>query len=122
MLPKLIYRLLPYFYIGLGLLCMLVVESSWIFLSSLSLIAAGGIVLWMRHNNAVNPVEYVDINEIPDEEDEAPVEVEEIVIEGNADPLDHERRIDDERNFPIIDDKGGIIAFNRRTDESDKKD
>lgn len=116
MLPRFIYRLLPYFYIGLGLCCIIIFESRLVFISSALLIAAGCLVLWMRHKNAVNPVEYVDDLETLNNDDT------EIILDASTMPPGYDRRFDNERSFPLIDDKEGLIAFDRRTNESDKKD
>lgn len=116
MLPRPIYQLLPYFYICLGLLCMLIVESSLIFFSSTLLIMAGGLVLWMRHRNSVDPVEYINAgNAIRDEEFE-------LWVDESVDLPDYERRLGDQREFPLLDDDGTMIAFDRRKDGSDKTD
>ena len=116
MLPRPIYQLLPYFYICLGLLCMLIVESSLIFFSSTLLMMAGSLVLWMRHRNSVDPVEYINAgNAIKDEESE-------LWLDDSVDLPDYERRIGDDREFPLLDDNGMMIPFDRRTDKSGKKD
>ena len=116
MLPKSIYKLLPYFYIGLGLFFMIKVESRLIFFSSSLLITAGVLVLWMRHKNKVDPVEYINDLEVLNNEDS------EIILDASTNSLDHDRRFDNERSFPLIDDNDGMIAFDRRTDKSDKTD
>ena len=92
---------------------MVIVESRLIFFSSALLIAAGGLVLWMRYHNAAEPVEYVK----PDDS--------ELLLDAINDDdsfHDHERRIDDDRGFPLLDDNGAMIAFDRRSKESVKKD
>ena len=114
MLPKFIYRLLPYFYIGLGVYCLIVVESRLIFISSTFLILAGCLVLWMRHRNAIEPVEYVDNLEALNNDDS------EIVLDESTIPPGYDRRFDDDRNFPLVDNKEGLIAFDRRVKKSDK--
>lgn len=104
MLPKSVYQSLPYIYIALGLLCLLIVESRLILFSSTLLIAAGGLVLWMRHNNAAYPVKPVNKTD----------ENSEIILDERSLPLDYERRIDNDRSFPLLDDRGALIAFDRR--------
>jgi len=116
MLPKFVYQLLPYFYIGLGIFCMIIIESRLIFFSSALLIAAGVLVLWMRHKNAVSPVEYVDDLESLKNEDT------EIILDESTNPPGYDRRFDSERSFPLIDHNDGMIAFDRRVNKSDKKD
>ena len=114
MLPRSIYRLLPYFYIGLGLIFMLLVESRLIFFPSILLMVAGVLVLWMRHRNAVDPVEYINAGKlIKDKEPE-------LWLDESADLPDHERRIGDDRKFPLVDDNDVMIPFERRKDSSDK--
>jgi hypothetical protein len=107
-LPRSIYHLLPYFYICLGLLCMILVESRLIFFSSTLLMVAGALVLWMRYKNSVDPVEYINSGKpIKDEESEQ-------WLDESTGLLDHERRIDDDRAFPLVDDNGVLIPFERR--------
>jgi hypothetical protein len=90
---------------------MLIVESRLILFSSVLLIAAGALVLWMRHNNTADPVEYINTDEDV-----------EFLINEDTNLRDHERRIDDDRDFPLLDDNGAMVAFDRRTDQSAKKD
>ena len=113
MLPKLIYQSLPYFYIGLGLVCLLIVESRLIFFSSALLIAVGGMVLWMRQRRSVVSVKYNRNRRGESEELDLFVN-EEVVLP------DHERRIGDVRKFPLTDDDGVLVPFDRRSHESDK--
>ena len=116
MLPKSVYRLLPYFYICLGISCMIIIESRLIFFSSTLLITAGVLVLWMRHRNAVEPVEYVDdLESLNNDESE-------IILDESTMPPGYDRRFDNERSFPLIDHNEGLIAFDRRVNKSDKKD
>lgn len=112
MLHRSVYQLLPYVYITLGVLCLLVVDSQLIWFSSALLFAAGGLVLWMRHRNSVDPVEYISTNEACDDDMQL----------SSEDIRDHERRFGDEREFPLIDDNGAMIAFDRRTNNQDKSD
>lgn len=108
MLPNSLYKLLPYFYISLGLLCALLVESRMVLLPSALLVATGALVLWMRYRNAVEPEAYIDSSDTRYEEES------EVSLAGNEEIPDHERRIGDERDFPLLDDQGNMIAFNRR--------
>ncbi|MDH5610904.1 MAG: hypothetical protein OEY66_00420 [Gammaproteobacteria bacterium] len=112
MIPKSIYQLLPYIYISLGMLCLLIVESRLILFSSVLLIAAGGLVLLMRHNNADDSVE--SVNSVDDDS--------EIILDESSHPFDHERRVDDDRGFPLLDNRDAMIAFDRRKKQSDNKD
>ena len=114
MIPKSIYQFLPYLYIAVGLICMLLVDSKLIFFSSALLIGAGALVLWMRHNNAVEPVVYIKSSSVSAEENFD-------VIADNNELPDHERRVDDERDFPLVNDDGVLIAFDRRDDAPDNK-
>ncbi|MFC1588868.1 hypothetical protein ACFL3P_01200 [Pseudomonadota bacterium] len=116
MLPRSVYQSLPYLYISLGLICMLFVESRLIFFSSTLLITAGALVLWMRRMNSVEPEEYINSGQIMAEEAATPF------IDEDDERPDYERRIGDERAFPLVDDNGGMIAFDRRADQSDKAD
>ena len=114
MLPKSIYQSLPYIYISLGILCMMIVESRLILFSSALLVAAGGLVLLMRRgaSDSVDPVE--PVNNVDEDL--------EIILDASSNSLDNDRRFDSERSFPLIDDKEGLIAFDRRTNKLDKKD
>ena len=114
MLPKSIYQFLPYFYIAVGLICILVVESKLIFFSSTLLIGAGALVLWMRRNNAVEPEAYIKSSSVSEEDNF------DVIMDDNELP-DHERRIDDERDFPLVDDDGVLIPFERRDEIPDNK-
>jgi hypothetical protein len=114
MLPRLIYQLLPYFYIGLGLVCILIVESRLIFFSAALLIAAGGMVLWMRQRKPVDLVKSSKKSEALSEEELG------LFINEEVDFPDHERRIGDERQFPLTDDNGVLVPFDRRNHEPDK--
>ncbi|KAF0812724.1 hypothetical protein IGB42_02564 [Andreprevotia sp. IGB-42] len=51
MLPKPVYEALPFVYFGLGMLTMAALDSPAKYLSILLLVAAGGLVLFMRHKN-----------------------------------------------------------------------
>ena len=115
MLPKSIYQSLPYIYISLGILCMMIVESRLILFSSALLVAAGGLVLLMRRgaSDSVDPVE--PVNNVDEDL--------EIILDASSNSLDNDRRFDSERrSFPLIDNKEGLIAFDRRTNKSDKQD
>lgn len=114
MLPRVIYQLLPYIYIALGVVCMLIVESRLIFFSSSLLIAAGVLVLWMRQKNSVEPAQSSKDSEALKAE-----EIELLYDEVVSMP-DHERRIGDDRRFPLVDDNGVMIPFERRSHESGK--
>jgi len=107
MLPRLLYQLLPYLYIGMGLLCFLVVDSPLIFFSSALLIAAGLLVLWMRRRNSDIQVKFK-----PEKVRKVRASVR--VTQEKSSPPDYERRTGEERGFPLIDNNGGMIAFNRR--------
>jgi len=109
MFPRLIYQLLPYLYFGLGLLCILIADSPFIFLSAALFIAAGWLVMWMRHRNLVDPVEYIKASKVPS--DKAATAS---FSDEKSSPPDYERRSADQRSFPLIDNSGGMIAFNRR--------
>ena len=108
MLPKSIYQLLPYIYICISLLCIWVVESSLIFFPSVVLIIAATLVLWMRHKNAANPIKYIDLTKTASEKEP------DLLFDQSDDIVDHERRLDDERGFPLLDDNGAMVAFDRR--------
>ena len=112
MLPKSIYQLLPYIYISISLLCVLVVESSLIFFPSAVLIMAATLVFWMRYKNAVNPAKYIDLTKT------APERESDLLFDQSADIIDHERRLDDKRVFPLLDDNGAMIAFDRRRQQA----
>ena len=108
MFPKFVYQLLPYFYISLGLLCMLVIESPMRFIPSVLLISAGGLVLWMRHNNTVDPAEYINAGQTLKDKVSAHLQ------EKGFDSLSNERRFFPKRSFPLLDGDGAMIAFDRR--------
>ena len=108
MLPRSIYQLLPYFYIGMGLFLVYVVESRLVFLSTALLIAAGALVLWMRRDKDVEPDEYLNTDKTKNDEDA------ELLSDKSFDYLNHERRSNRNRSFPLVDNRDGMIAFDRR--------
>ena len=50
MLPRKLYELLPYLYIGTGVVCAILIDSTIVLISSMLLIVAGVFVLLMRRN------------------------------------------------------------------------
>jgi len=113
MLPGSIYKLLPYFYIGLGLISALVVDSKLVFFSSVLLVTAGVLVLWMRHH-AVRKFVTKSKQELLEESLD-------LTLDSSNYFPDHERRIDDDREFPVVDDNGVLIPFDRRDGNASKK-
>ncbi|MCK5262574.1 MAG: hypothetical protein KAJ92_02760 [Gammaproteobacteria bacterium] len=88
-------------------------ESRLIFFSSTLLMVAGALVLWMRYKNSVDPVEYINAGmQVKDGESE-------LLIDKSSDLPDHERRFGDDREFPLVDDNGVLIPFERRKGGSD---
>ena len=108
MLPKSIYQLLPYFYIGASLFCMSAVESQLIYFPSAVLMIAAALVFWMRRKSAENPAKFIDLPKTASEEKFNSW------LDESIDMTDHERRLGDERDFPLLDDSGAMIAFDRR--------
>jgi len=108
MLPKFVYLLLPYFYIGVGLFCTFFFASPLIFFSSAVFILTGGLVLWMRHNNTVDPAEYINAGQTLKDKVSAHLQ------EKGFDSLSNERRFFPKRSFPLLDGDGAMIAFDRR--------
>ena len=110
MLPNALYKSLPYLYIAIGVFFGTVIESNIIFVSSALLMTAGFLVLWMRHH----PVEHSSTgytHESPNLKSRDWSDV------FQADQ--ERRRLDTPRAFPLIDNDGNMIAFDRRV--SDRK-
>jgi len=112
MLPKSIYRLLPYFYISVSLFCLSVVESRLIYFPSTMLMITAALVLWMRRRNVVNSVKYTRLEKTASKK-KSNSWFNESINMGK-----HERRLGDERDFPLLDDNGSMIAFDRRRQQS----
>jgi hypothetical protein len=112
MLPNPLYQLLPYLYIVTGALLALVIESDIVLLSTLLLMVAGFLVLWMRHrpladssSGTVHP----------------PVREHTTRNWNDIFQAEQERRlIGITRTFPLIDNQGNLIPFDRRVGERRK--
>lgn len=111
MLPYPLYRLLPYLYIAAGALLMLVIESDIIFLSILLLIGAGFMVLWMRYHPLTDTAAG-SAHETPGLKTRN---------WNDVFQADQERRlVGITRTFPLIDNQGNLIPFDRRVGERRK--
>lgn len=104
MLPDTIYRMLPYIYIVVGVLCAMLVESELVYVSSVVLVFTGLLVLWMRYAGGAHY------------EQEKHASGPSLVAEFDLRPrIKKERRQTDiQREFPLINNKGEIIALDRR--------
>ena len=105
MLPKTLYVSLPYLYIAIGVFCGVVLESDIVLLFSIILMLMGFLVLWMRHNSqGYSKAESVSITH-------------QIKSRSWNDVFqaEQERRlIGLIREFPLIDNSGNLIPFDRR--------
>jgi hypothetical protein len=108
MLPDMLYKSLPYLYIAAGVFFGIVIESNIVFISSALLMTAGFLVLWMRHH----PLEYSDVESVPEVQGPKTENWDDIF------QAEDERRLPGiARTFPLIDDSGCRIAFDRRLGE-----
>jgi hypothetical protein len=107
MLPRSLYKSLPYLYIVTGLLCWAAIDSNIALIPSVLLVSAGLLVLWMRHK-AKQELEYGP-----------PVKAS---VEEEYQLRERIRRLPEtDQKFPITDDGENMIAFNRRAGERRKE-
>lgn len=105
MLPNTLYKSLPYLYIAAGVFCGVVIESNIVLISSALLMAAGLLVLWMRHR----PLEDTTVESVPEVHSLKTRDWDDIF------QAEQERRLPGiARIFPLIDKGGNMIAFDRR--------
>lgn len=105
MLPKTLYQALPYLYIVSGVFFGVVVESGFVLISSALLMVAGSLVLWMRHHSPASS------------STESEPEVQNLKARSWDDifQAEQERRLlGIARAFPLVDNNGNMIAFDRR--------
>ena len=107
MLPDSIYRILPYLYILAGIVCAMTVDSELVYISSVLLVFTGLLVLWMRYAGGARYHEVGSSTEkyVRDYDVSTPVKKE-------------RRHATETREFPLINSKGEIIAFDRRVGSS----
>ena len=108
MLPNPLYQSLPYLYIIAGILLALVIESDIVLAPTLLLMFTGSLVLWMRHR----PLADSGIGSTP--------EVRSLKERSWNDVFqaEQERRLlGVARTFPLIDNQGNLIPFDRRVGE-----
>lgn len=67
-------------------------------------------VLWMRHKQHMQ----ANAHELKVKKRRHVIEEDEYLFAEENDLPDHERRIDDDRDFPLDDDNGMMIPFDRR--------
>ena len=105
MLPKTLYKSLPYLYIFIGAFVGLNIESRFVLFSSALLMMAGFIVLWMRHSKHGE----MGVEALYDKPMIRTRDWEEIF------QADQERRRSSEvRAFPLLDNNGNVVPFDRR--------
>lgn len=117
MLPRSIYKALPYLYIVAGLLSWVLIDSDIVYFPLVILVSAGLIVIWMRRETKKTYVfskisEDSRIGGVP------------LSVEDSEYKLrERTRRLPEENlEFPITDDNHNLIAFNRRVRERRKKE
>jgi hypothetical protein len=113
MLPNTLYKSLPYLYIIAGVFFGIFIDSNIVFISSALLMVAGFLVLWMRHY----PLEHTFVESVP--------EVHKFKQRNWDDVFQAEqerRMLGMARTFPLIDDDGNMIAFDRRVSEQRESD
>jgi len=117
MLPRSIYEALPYLYIAAGLLCRVFIDSDIVYIPSALLVLAGLIVIWMRRKATMKfkfskPGKRPRIKGVPLSVTDSGYQLRERV-----------RRLPEEDlEFPITDDNGNMVAFNRRQGERRKNE
>ena len=105
MLPNPLYQSLPYLYIIAGVLLALVIESDIVLAPTLLLMFTGSLVLWMRHRP------------LADSSTGSVSEVQSLKSRNWNDifQAEQERRLlGTTRTFPLIDNQGNMISFDRR--------
>ena len=99
MLPRLLYELLPYLYLGVGAIGCAIFDSELVIISSVLVILAGLIVLWMRIDYRRTVFEIVK-NDLR-------------VVKRSS----QDRRQVESTEFPIVDSSGVVVNANRRFGE-----
>lgn len=114
MLNRNIYEVLPYLYLGLGTVCVLLVKSTVIVIAALLLVSAGLIVLIMRYQ----------FRHLLAQPELAMEQGQLFVAPGHSSSrrsrpylsrTASERRRRGDRPFPLQNAAGGMVAFERRT-------
>ena len=99
MLPRSLYELLPYLYLGIGAIGCAIFDSELAIISSVLVILAGLIVLWMRIDYRRTVFEIVKSD-----------------LRG-VNRSSHDRRQVESTDFPLIDSSGDVVNANRRLGE-----
>ena len=102
MLSRVVYGLLPYVYIIIGVLCALMIDSGLVYFSSALFIFTGIVVLWLRHAGGAM---YRPVNSGRHAAAD-PAQEHHVKTERRGMNVRHE--------FPLVNHKGEIIAFDRR--------
>lgn len=106
MLPRSVYKMLPYLYIAIGLLCAWAIDSDIVFIPSVLLMSAGLIILWMRRKPGQARATLVN---------KGSVVCTYQLREGDR------RLPEEDQEFPITDDNHNMVPFDRRVGERRKK-
>lgn len=111
MLPESLYKALPFIYISLGTVCVLAVDSDIIFIPAFLLVAAGCMILWMRYQPRRDEKK-IKARKKPKKSKLAS----ELGYAYKA--RERDRRVPTgKQEFPLTDDHGNLIAFERRVGE-----
>lgn len=111
MLPRKLYELLPYFYIAVGIVCAVAIDSTIVLISSMLLIVAGVLVLLMRRNFRRPSMMVEESFEVMD----GPMSANE--QDGVMLRSDVDRRHRAVKAWPAYDDSGLVIYSDRRIGE-----
>lgn len=113
MLPRKLYELLPYIYIGVAILCAAAIDSKLVLLPSALLVTAGTLTLYMRHQARRNAAVMQTL------QSGAGVRAAAGALSagfGNRRSGDDRRQFE-AGTFPLADYDDRLIAFDRRVDE-----
>lgn len=108
MLPRKLYELLPFLYILTGVVCAALINSTIVLISSMLLIVTGVFVLLMRRNFRKSLNKSYRMYR---------AEYEEAIVDGIERRSGNERRLRKVIAWPILDDAGNRIIYDRRVGE-----
>jgi len=114
MLPRLLYELLPYAYLVIGIIGGVLIDSTIIFISSVLLLSAGILVLMMRYNYRRDAsARRLQIVEAAQAKFESSLSVDGKLVMRSA----TDRRCYVVASFPVVDEQGYLVKFDRRAGE-----
>ncbi len=117
MLPRLLYELLPYLYLSIGLSTGLIFDSSVIFVAATLLISTGIMVLFMRFNYRRNIRRMLTDRQLRFELDgqhQDGVNIIELHGSGFVKRSSKDRRQKTASEFPLVDSLGNLVMGDRR--------